>query len=251
MTSKTTKATKSETTTVAAEAKSYKSYHEQLLDMPLARLAEEAKKAGVKGYSKPSSAQRGEIADAILNALHFAAAAAAERATEVAPKPKKKAKAKEPKAPKVVDMPTARKLANAVSRLTSSERTNLRNEFAAELPKNTKTAKVFTAIATAVIASGELPESLAAVLAPKAEGKRRERRTDGRPAEALALLCSVKGALTRKEFAALTDGTWVDINGPLNGLVRAGFAVITGERGSYSWAATKEGRAAAAAAASA
>ena len=39
-------------------------------------------------------------------------------------------------------MPTVRKLANTISRLSGNERSNLRNEFASELPKHTKSGKV-------------------------------------------------------------------------------------------------------------
>ena len=116
-------------------------FQKQLAEMTLTNLAAEAKKAGVTGYSKVTNAKRDECIEAILNAMSAASKRVVEKASA---KP-----AKQDVEAKGVEMPTVRKLANTISRLGQNERANLRNEFASELPKHTKSGKVFTAIAKA------------------------------------------------------------------------------------------------------
>lgn len=190
-----------------------------------------AKGLGIKGFSRATKAQRAELVAAIDAAL--------------APEP----------APKASEMPSERKLANAIARCSSAERAELREDLGVDMPANARKAKLCTAIAKAVAESGAVPDVVRAHLrtkrrkAPKGTGSGGVR---GKVAEALSLMASLDNPVTRKAFSAALSSRgleWGSITGPLRGLVKAGFATQSGERGSYSWTLTEEGRAAAAAAA--
>lgn len=141
----------------------------ELLDTAsIATLVACAKTLGLAGWSKAKKSQRDELLQAILDTgIHKENAKRAKAKT-----------AKKPKAEKVSRetpaMPSERKLANAVNRCSNTIRAELREQFAADMPKTARRAKVNTAIARAIIEAGEVPESIQ-LSSGKSKGEKGER----------------------------------------------------------------------------